>query len=78
MAEAPLTTDQYNFCRAVESMRLDLLRAGKEAKWLVAHPGLLALTWGQVDGELLGLKVVESSDCPPASFYLSHRKPNGA
>ena len=32
-------------------MRLDLLRSGKEAAWLVAHPGVLALTWGQVDGE---------------------------
>ncbi len=79
MADTPqLTTDQYNFCRAVEAMRLDLLRSGKEASWLVAHPGVLALTWGQVDGDLCGLKVVELSSCPPGSFYLSHRKPDGA
>ena len=79
MAEAPqLTTDQQNFCRAVEAMKLDLLRSGKEPAWLVAHPGLLQLTWGQVDGQLCGLKVLESSSCPPASFYVTHRGPNGA
>ena len=80
MADTPqLTTDQYNFCRAVEAMKLDLLRSGKEAAWLVAHPGLLALTWGQVDGpSSCGLKVVELSTCPPGSFYLTHRKPDGA
>jgi hypothetical protein len=76
MADAPqLTTDQNNFCRAVGAMRLDLLRSGKEARWLVAHPGLLQLTWGTIDGELLRLKVVELSSCPPGAFYLSHRKP---
>jgi hypothetical protein len=85
MADAPqLTTDQYNFCRAVEAMKLDLLRSGKEPAWLVAHPGVLALTWGPIDGErptgakVCGLQVVELSTCPPGSFYLSHRKPDGA
>ena len=85
MADTPqMTTDQYNFCRAVEAMRLDLLRSGKEPAWLVAHPGLLALIWGQVDGERLtevrvcGLRVVELSTCPPGSFYLTHRRPDGA
>ncbi len=78
MEDAPgLTTDQYNFCRAVEAMRLDLLRAGKEARWLVAHPGVLELTWGEVDGRLFGLQVVELSSCPPGSFYLTHRRPDG-
>jgi hypothetical protein len=44
MADTPqMTTDQYNFCRAVEAMRLELLRSGKAPAWLVAHPGVLAL-----------------------------------
>lgn len=77
-AEVPqLTTDQYNFCQAVEAMRLDLLRSGKEARWLVAHPGLLALTWGRVDEEFCGLQVVELDACPPGAFYLTHRRPVG-
>lgn len=76
MADGPqLTTDQIKFCRAVEAMRLDLLRSGKEPRWLVAHPGVLELTWGPVNGELCGLRVVELSSCPPHAFYLSHRKP---
>jgi hypothetical protein len=84
MAEAPLTTDQFNFCRAGEAMRLDLLRSGKEARWLVAHPSVLALTWGEVDSERLtevrvcGLRVVELDSCPPGAFYLTHRRPDGA
>jgi hypothetical protein len=77
MADTPqLTADQYNFCRAVEAMKLDLLRSGKEPAWLVAHPGVLALTWGQVDEELCGLKVVESGACPPGAFYLTQRRPD--
>ena len=59
-------------------MKLDLLRSGKEPAWLVAHPGLLALIWGQVDGQLCELKVVELSTCPPGSFFLTHRRPNRA
>ncbi len=85
MADMPqLTTDQYNFCRAVDAMKLDLLRGGKEPRWLVAHPGLLALIWGQLDGERLtevrvcGLKVMELKTCPPGSFYLSNCRPDGA
>jgi hypothetical protein len=79
MADTPqLTTDQYNFCRAVEAMRLDLLRSGKEAAWLVAHPGVVELVWGQIDGYLCGLRVMESEASPPGSFYLTHRRPDGA
>ena len=85
MADAPqLTTDQYDFCRAVDAMRLDLLRRRKNPAWLVAHPVLLAQIWGQGDGgrptevRVCGLKVAELSTCPPGSFYLSHRKPDGA
>jgi hypothetical protein len=79
MADAPqLTTHQRNFCLAVEAMKLDLLRRGKQAAWLVAHPGLLQLTWGQVAGELCGLQVVESHACPRGSFYLSPHRPTGA
>jgi hypothetical protein len=70
MADASqLTTDQHNFCLAVEAMKLDLLRSGKQAAWLVAHPGVLQLIWGQVAGELCGLRVVESRACPRGSFY---------
>lgn len=76
MADAPqLTTDQHNFCLAVEAMKLDLLRSGKQAAWLVAHPGVLQLTWGQVAGELCGLQVAESHACPHGSFYLSPHRP---
>lgn len=77
MADTPqMTTDQYNFCLAVEAMKLDLLRRGKRAAWLVADPGLLARIWGQVAGELCGLQVVESGACPPGAFYLTSHRPD--
>lgn len=85
MADAPhLTTDQANFCRAVEAMKLDLLRSGKEARWLVAHPGLLAHVWGPAEGARLagasvcGLQVLELPGCPADAFSVTHRRPDSA
>lgn len=67
-----LTTDQYNFCRAVGAMKVDLLRSGKEPGWLVAHPGELSLTWGETPAEVCGLRVVELESCRPVRFSLTH------
>jgi hypothetical protein len=70
----PLTTEQYNFCRAIDAMRMAPAWYSREPFWLVAHPGDLARDWPEVPVYVCGLRVAEIPACPPGSFYLAGRE----
>jgi hypothetical protein len=78
MADASqLTTDQHNFCLAVEAMKLDLLRSGKQAAWLVAYPGVLPTHLGP--GRWPTLRAAGGGDERlPAGLILSEPAPAGS
>jgi hypothetical protein len=58
--------------------KVDLLHSGKEPRWLIAHPGELALTWGETPEEVCGVRVAEVESCRAGRFYLAYRTPDDA